>query len=232
MTRKGIKVIFFDLDGTLIELKDNFIPEYIKLLSKRISHLIKPSKFVAKLMLASKKVEENDGKETNEKVYAEAFFPIEGHERQELEPIFDRFYEEDFPKLKQFTILKPEAQKAVQWASKQGYELVLATTPILPLTGIIQRMEWAGVADFNYRLITSYENMKATKPNLLYFQQILNDIGREARECLMVGDENKDMVAAKIGIMTYYIQNSKHKLEATTPKPNYEGTLEDLMALL
>ncbi|MHA1688680.1 MAG: HAD family hydrolase [Promethearchaeota archaeon] len=232
LIKEGINSILFDLDGTLIILHDNFIPEYIKLLSKRVSHLIKSSKFIAKLIIVSKKVEENDGSDTNENVYAKTFFPAIGFKREELEPIFDQFYEEDFSKLKEFTTYKPEAREAVKKAAMKGYELVIATTPILPRTAILQRMEWAGVADVNYRLITSYENMRATKPNLFYFKQILEEIGRKPEECLMVGNEEKDMVAAKLGIKTFFIENSKSKLDPTIPEPNYRGTLNDLIALL
>ncbi|MHA1803202.1 MAG: HAD family hydrolase [Promethearchaeota archaeon] len=232
LMKEGINTILFDLDGTLIILHDNFIPAYIKLLSKRVSHLMKPSKFIAKLMMASKKVEENDGSDTNENVYAKTFFPAIGFKREELEPIFDQFYEEDFPKLRKFTTFRPEAREVIKKATMKGYDLVIATTPILPRTAILQRMEWAGVADVQYRLITSYENMRATKPNLFYFKQILEEIERKPKECLMVGDEMKDMMAAKLGIKTFFIENSNSKLPPIIPEPNYRGTLNDLIALL
>lgn len=230
--KHGINAILFDLDNTLITLSNNFIPEYLKLLSAKLSHLIKPSKFIAKLMLASKKVEENEGEDINEHVYARFFFPSIGYEREELEPIFDKFYEEDFPKLKKLTKYKPEARKVIQKAEERGYDLVIATTPILPLTAIMQRMDWAEVANFNYRLITSLENMRATKPSLYYYKQILQDIRREPKECLMVGDDEKDMVAAKLGIKTFYIENSNKSLAPEIPSPDFSGNLADLLTLL
>jgi HAD superfamily hydrolase (TIGR01549 family) len=228
-----IKAILFDLDGTLLELNmDLFVPQYLKLLAGNFVHLMKPNKFISQLMKASTAVDKNDGKRTNEEVFAEAFFPLIGHSPEEIMPIIDNFYITDFPKLRQYSQRKPEAREVIKKVFEKGYDVVIATTPLLPKTAVIQRLEWADVADFPYKLITSYENTCANKPNLLYYQQILKSIGRKAEECLMVGDEDKDMVAAKLGIKTFFIQNSRIELESDTPKPNYVGTLKDLEELL
>ena len=228
-----IKAILFDLDGTLLDLNmDLFIPQYLKLLAANVAHLIKPSKFISKLLKASKAVDKNDGIKTNETVFAEAFFPLIGYSREEIEPYINKFYEKDFPKLRRCARRKPEARKVIQIAFDKGYDVVIATTPLLPETAVKQRLEWAGIASFPYRLITSYENSRANKPNLLYYKQILETIGYPAEACLMVGDENKDMVAARLGIKTFLINSPQTELDPTTPEPNYHGTLTDLGALL
>lgn len=232
---KNIKAILFDLDGTLLEINlDMFVSQYLKLLAQSVAHLISPKKFIAKILKASKAVEESNSQKSNEEVYENIFFPFEGHSREEIQPFFNKFYEKDFSKLRQYTRRKPEARQVVQTAIDKGYDVVIATTPLLPTTAIKQRLEWAGVADFPYRLITTIENSYATKSvsHLLYYEQILERIGYPAEACLMVGDEDKDLISARLGIHTFLVNSPKTKLEINIPEPDYCGTLEDLKNLI
>jgi len=228
-----LKAILFDLDGTLIDVDLNqFIPGYLKLLAKSVAHLIPPKKMVPALLKASEFVNLNDGKIPNEEAFSNVFFPIEGYEREEIQPLFDKFYEENFGELQKFTKKKPEARKVIQTAFNKDYKVVIATTPVLPLTAIEQRLDWAGVGDFPYDLITSIENSCATKPNLLYYQLIFKHLNLSARECIMVGDEDKDMVCANLGSQTFLVNSSNTNLGEKTPKPTYKGNLNDLIELL
>ncbi|MFX1571473.1 MAG: HAD family hydrolase [Promethearchaeota archaeon] len=231
-----IKAILFDLDKTLLEVDlDMFVSQYIKLLAQSVASLnISPKKFISKLMKASRAVERNNGHITNEEVYANAFFPLEGHSREEIEPFFDKFYKNDFHKLKQCTKRKPEAREVVQTAFDKGYDVVIATMPIVPRIAIEKRLEWAGVADFPYRLITTLENSCASKSliHLIYYEQILDRIGYSAENCLMVGDEDRDMVCKRLGLQTFLIEGNHKKWDNSVPEPTYRGSLEVLKSLL
>ena len=232
-----IKAILFDLDNTLIDVDlDKFIPQYLQLLAQSVAHIIPSKKFISKILKASKAVEENNGRSSNIEVYANAFFPLEGHTREEIEPFFDNFYKNDFYKLRQYAQKKPEARNIVQTAFDKGYDVVIATTPMLPATAIEQRLEWADVADFPYRLITTIENSHATKSltHLLYYEQILDKIGYPAHACLMVGDDERDMIAARLGMQTFFIEDKDKEKDFANhiPEPTYRGTLSDLKPLL
>jgi len=230
---KEIKAILFDLDGTLIEVEmDKFIPQYLKLLASNVAHLVRSSKFISKLMIASQAVDKNDGSKTNEQVFEETFFPLIGYPREEIDPYIDKFYEEDFSKLRQYTQQKPAARRVMEYIFKKGYIVVIATTPLLPETAMRQRLDWAGVGDFSYKLITTIENSYSNKPNLSYYQSILDFIDIPAEQCIMVGDEAKDMVAANLGIKTYLVQSDNTEMTPDIPEPNYRGTLADLEHLL
>ena len=228
-----LKAILFDLDGTLLDVDLNqFIPGYLKLLANSVAHLIPPKKMIPAILKASEFVNLNDGKITNLEAFSNAFFPVEGYEKDDIQPLFDKFYEDDFKKLKKFTKKKPEARKVIQTAFNKDYKVVIATTPVLPLTAIEQRLDWAGIGDFPYELITSIENTSATKPNLLYYHLIFKYLNLSAKECIMVGDEDKDMVCAKLGSQTFLVNSQNTNLRTETPEPTYRGKLEKLMELL
>jgi hypothetical protein len=117
----------------------------------------------------------------------------------------------------------------IRKAIEKGLCVVIATTPLLPMVATIERLKWAEISAFSYDFITSYENMKSTKPNLLYYKQILEAIVYKAKNC-------KDMVAKKLGLTTFLVSNSFTNiftnLSQTTPNPDYSGTLNDLIKML
>lgn len=228
-----IKAVLLDLDGTLLDVDIGiFLPRYIEALAAYMAHLIPPDRFVPQLMRASEAMMANDGRDTNQAVFDRAFFPPLGKTRQELEPLFLDFYANHYPSLQRYTRRRPEARRAVRAAFERGYEVIIATNPLFPRTAIHQRLAWAGVADFAYRHITTYENSRAAKPNLLYFEHILATIGLPAQACLVVGDEDMDMVAAHLGCSTFLVPGARTDLAPSTPRPTYRGTLADLILLL
>jgi len=227
------KAILFDLDGTLIDVNlKKFIPSYLKLLAGSISHLVPPHKVIPKILKVSEEINRNNGKKTNEQIFIEKFFPLEGFNKADIQPLFDNFYKTKFSELRQYTRKKPEARLVMHEIFSKGYDVVIATTPVLPLSAIQQRLDWAGVGDFNYNLITTIENSRANKPNLIYYKHIIDYLGHSAEECLMVGDEDKDMIAKNVGCQTFLIQSSNTDLNIEIFKPNYIGTLKDLIKIL
>ncbi len=229
----SIKAIFFDLDGTLLDSNmDVFLPHYLKRLAARVAHLIPPDEFIRHLLAATQAMVANDGRATNAEIFIEAFYPRVGHDLAELEPIFMDFYANDYPALHELTRCRPEARPAVQLAFDRGYDVVIATAPLFPETAIRQRMAWAGVDDFPYQRITTYENSRFCKPNVRYFQEIASFLGHRPGACLVVGDEPMDMVAAHIGCPTFLVPGAPPRPEITAPEPTYRGALQDLMEIL
>jgi FMN phosphatase YigB (HAD superfamily) len=228
-----LKAVLFDLDGTLLDVDITvFLEHYVKAAAAFVAHLVPARRFVPCLMQSSQAMMGNDGRETNQAVFEKAFYPCVGRAVEELEPVFMDFYTNEYPKLRQYTQRKPEARLAVQTALERGCDVVVATNPLFPLPAIQQRLEWAGVADLPFRLVTSYENSRCAKPNLLYFEQVLDLIDHSPEACLMVGDEDLDMVAAHLGISTFLVPSARTELNVTTPEPTYRGTLADVVALL
>lgn len=225
--------ILFDLDGTLLDSSmEHFLPVYLKALSARAAPFFDPKAFVTRLLWATEQMAANDGRATNQDVFMAAFFPFEGHERAELEPVFEAFYAEDFPKLESVTRRKPEARGVVEKIVAMGYDTAVVTNPLFPEAAVRERMRWAGVDDLPFKLVTTYENSRYAKPNLRYFDEVCARLGRAAEECLVVGDEHMDMVAKNMGCDTYLVEGPLTALRPSTPEPTYRGTLAGLPALL
>lgn len=229
-----IKAVLFDLDGTLLgnDMMDQFLPNYFDRLTAYLGDEVPPQRLVESLLRATDVVVEGRDTRTNEEVFSDTFYPLIGKSRAQLEARIVAFYHEEFPDLRRFTHSKPEARRAVQAAFDLGYDVVIATNPLFPAIAIRQRLEWAGVADFPYRKVTSYENSHYAKPHLGYFREILAEIGCEPEEALVVGDEAMDMVAGHLGCTTFLIPRLTTQHEVITPPPTYQGSLADLVDIL
>jgi len=209
-----VKAILFDLDDTLlVNSMDAFAPAYFQALARYLAHLIPPERLIAELLRGAQAMEANNGSGlTNEQVFDAVFYPALGYEKATLHPLLERFYAEEFPKLQTMTRPIPEARPLVEWAFAHGLQVVIATNSLFPRTAIEQRLAWAGVpaSEFAYALVTSYEVMHATKANPAYYREIVERLGRQPDECLMVGDDWRlDMFpAAVIGIPIYWITQS------------------------
>jgi FMN phosphatase YigB (HAD superfamily) len=206
-----LKAILFDLDDTLlVNSMETFVPAYFQALTRYVAPLIPPERLISELMSATQVMQTNDGTgPTNEEVFAAAFYPTLGYEPDELKATFEQFYAEEFPNLRPLTQPLPEARPLVKWAFEQGLQVAVATNPLFPRSPIEQRLEWAGVpaTEFDYTLVTCYEEMHATKSHPAYYREILTRLGRRPDECLMVGDnwEWDIAQAASAGIPGYWI---------------------------
>ena len=95
------------------------------------------------------------------------------------------------------------------------------------ITALEQRLAWAGLGDFDFELITSYEIMHFCKPHPEYYQEILSLIGLSAEECLMVGNDiGEDLPAGTIGMKTFLVENMLIDNGASY-KPDWRGDLND-----
>ena len=228
------KAILFDLDGTLLDydMRRDFIPHYFAALAAHMADFIPPDKLAASIMRGSDAVTANDGQRTNADVFADVFYPLVGHPREELEPHLLDFYRRVFPSLQQYARRKPEARHVMQTAFDRGYDIVIATNPHFPAIATRQRLTWAGIDDFPYRKVTTYENSHFAKPALGYYRELLDDLGCRPEEALMVGDEAMDMVAGHLGCPTFLVISPATNMDEIAPPPTHQGTLADVLAVL
>jgi HAD superfamily hydrolase (TIGR01549 family) len=234
--------LIFDLDDTLlVNPVDRFLPPYFQALTAHLAQFVPPNQIVPALLRATKVMIANrDHTLTNERVFAESFYPALGLDELAMRPSLARFYEEEFPKLRGHTGVVPEARSLLITAHERGYGLVIATNPVFPLRAIEHRLDWAGVGDLPFLFITAYETMHYTKPHVEYYQEILDHIGRSADRCLMVGNEiENDIIPAKaLGMQTFLVMADAQTLTPALsqwergPEWDYAGTLADLLRLI
>jgi FMN phosphatase YigB (HAD superfamily) len=224
-----LKALLLDLDDTLLSNPmEPFIRTYFQALGAYIAHLVPPERLLNELMRGSRAMETNTGTGlTNEEAFAAVFYPALGHKRSELEPIIQQFYADEFPKLRTLTQPVAASRALLDWAIKRGLQVVVATNPFFPRVAIEQRLAWADVpaTEFDYTLITCYENMHATKAHPAYYEEIMEMLGRQPQECLMVGDDwQRDMEpAASVGIPVYWIIPPHRTQPPTSPPQQVEG---------
>ena len=151
-----IRTILFDLDDTLLDSDmQAFLPYYFRALCGKLASLVPPDTLVREVLASTQRMIQNtDPSRTNEQVFADDFFPRIGYSRNELMPVFEEFYERDFAALKKHTQPRPDARSVVAECFERGYDVVIATNPVFPLRAVEHRLEWAGVLDFPYALIT------------------------------------------------------------------------------
>jgi FMN phosphatase YigB (HAD superfamily) len=226
-----VKAVLFDLDGTLLDIDiDDFIGDYFAALAPVVVDVIggEPAAGIDAVMRATGAMIQPHPGRTNEDVFAEAFTAIAG---TDLGPEdwsrFDTFYRDVFPTLQRGTGPSEGAHDAVDTARELGLKVVVATNPIFPAAAIRERLRWAQLSDVPFDLVTTFEVMEATKPDLAYYRWIAEYIECDPCDCIMVGDDaTLDMVAADIGMATYYVGPEP------SPAADYAGSLSELAALL
>lgn len=229
-----LQAVLFDLDGTLLDydLVEDLMPHYFWGLTARCAECLPADRLLHALQEGTLAIAGHNGSRTNEEAFEAVFYPLTGLTREQLYPRLEAFYEEDFPDLRRYARPRPAAPHVIQTACDLGYDVVIATNPYFPALATRQRLAWAGVADFPYRKVTTYENSHYVKPDLRYFQEILDELACPPEAALVVGDEGMDMVAARIGCRTYLVPGPATDRSEISPSPTYEGPLEEVAPLL
>ena len=231
----SIKVVLFDLDGTLLPMdQDVFVKYYFGMLANRLAPLgYEKESLVASIWAGTAAMVKNNGEKTNEEVFWDKFTSIHGEHTRAHLPEFEAFYREDFGKVHASCGFEPDASKAVSEIKSLGLRVALATNPIFPAIATKQRIEWAGLTPEDFELYTTYENSRYCKPNLKYYTDVLGVLGAKPEDCLMVGnDVGEDMIAKELGMQVFLITkciiNKENKDISIYPN----GTFSDLIKFI
>jgi HAD superfamily hydrolase (TIGR01549 family) len=226
-----INTFLFDLDGTLLPMDNSiFEREYFKKIAHKLSGHFEPDSIVKYIWNSTMKMIGNTGgRKTNKEVFFEDFISVTGKDINVLNPIFDEFYIKEFKELGSLVRSESYVINTINVLEKRGYDIVVATNPVFPIEAIKERIRWAGLNFNTFKYITSYEEMHYCKPNTEYYSEILNIIGKQPHECIMVGnDVEEDIIAAKLGIKTFLVEDYMISREGSFPEPDYRGSYPDL----
>ena len=233
--------ILFDLDNTLILFDEqDFFSNYTRELTDFFNDLIDPKSFVKRLLDSTQKLVQNDGKLLNIDFFMNSFTHGLDINLDILLARFDRFYKLKFSRLRKIAKTIPGASEIVHDLAADGYRLVIASNPLLPLEAQWMRIGWADMADLSYKLVTGIDNSNYCKPRIEYYQEICRKIDLPPEACLMVGnDPYNDIIAAKTGMRTYLTTDSAHMsielsrelaahMKLDYPQPDHMGSITSL----
>ena len=221
-----LSTLLLDLDGTLLDIHmPTFLEVYFRSLAPRFGAEGNLAEFSEGLLASVRlMLRSRGGEEKLYDLFLKSFSPMVGLSPEETAKVFRDYYREEFHTLR----TRPFLEEALS----MGYELVLATNPVFTYDAIAARVSWAGLEDIPFSFVTSAEVMHFCKPHREYFLELLEHIGKEPDQCLMVGnDAAKDMPAADAGIRTFLFlppgetapQDSQH---------DFQGSLKDLTIIM
>ncbi len=231
-----ITTVLFDLDGTLLPMdQDKFVECYFKLLAvKTAPYGYEPKKLVSAIWQGTAAMVKNGGTKSNEDVFWDEFASIYGREKLCDRSLFDEFYANEFQNAASSCGFNPKAKESVDKIKEMGLRTILATNPIFPKTATESRIRWAGLEPSDFEFFTTYENSIHSKPNPLYYADILKKASLSPEECLMVGnDVSEDMSAQTLGINVFLLTDcliNKDNRDITQYPHGSFGELLDYLA--
>ena len=230
-----IKAVLFDLDGTLLPMDEEYFKKiYFGEVYKKIAYLgYTLDELLKVIWYGTKKMIQNDGSQTNEELFWKSFIEVHPDRLEENKANFVEFYNDIFPTLGHTCGYQPLAKYFIKGLKDKGYEVIIASNPIFPLVATKARIRWAGCNPDDFKYITAYENSRFSKPNLKYYEEVLEKTGYKPDEVIMVGnDVREDMIVNKLGIDSYLITDCLLNLDNEDINKYKHGNFEEIMNLV
>lgn len=210
------RAVLFDLDGTLLDIDLNsFLRDYFAALGPVVSQVLghpDSNDGLAAVLAGTDAMSLPHPGITNREAFNARFREMTGADLdlEEFALPFERFYRDVFPSLRRDFAPIPGARNTVRLCLELGLRVAIATNPIFPRSAVEERMRWADLDGLDVHVITTYENMHATKPDLAYFAETAQKLGVVPSSCVMVGDDRSlDMPAADLGMRTFYVGSDR-----------------------
>ncbi len=193
--------VLFDLDGTLLDIDgEGFLDAYVEALTA----WWRPAEagaFRQTVMAAAVPIFSRHPGRTNGAVFREHLGLHLDLGPEEITARLNRFHREELAALRGTARALPDARACVRHCLELGLRIAVATTPIYMPEVIALRLQWAGLADLPWDLVTHSELMESCKPHPAYFSEVAAHLGIDPRACVMVGDDAlQDGPAEQIGM--------------------------------
>ena len=230
-----ITTVLFDLDGTLLPMdQEEFVAEYMKrLCMKAAPYGYDPKTLPAAVWKGTGSMVANDGSKANEDAFWDTFSAVVGKDARVDIPMFQSYYENEFNGVAEVCGTNPKAAQAVALCKELGFRIGLATNPLFPEIATRNRAKWNGIDVDDFEIYTTYEDSYHSKPNPAYFTEVADRMGVNPADCLMVGnDATEDLAAAKIGMKVFLVTDCLINTNDVDISAVPQGNFDDLMDYL
>lgn len=233
--KNRLRGLLFDLDGTLLQVEmQRFIPAYLDDLATQFSMEVPRERFsrVARQAVHAL-LARGDRHRTNRERYLAIIETQLGIAVEKFEERLSIWLEEGLPRLAGHVTPISHSRPLLDYCFGLGVPIILATNPVFPAAMIEARLDWAGLADYPFSMVTSYENTRYCKPQSDYFHDILAAFEVAAQDCLMIGNDTlHDLAAATVGMPTFLADTYLIDRTRGDYRSDYRGSLDDLLTLL
>ena len=227
------KMILFDLDGTLLPMdQDIFVKTYFGLLAKKLANYgYDPEKLIQSVWAGTGAMIKNDGSLSNEDRFWKVFSDAYGADCKKDIALFDAFYRNEFTGVKEICGYHPQAAEAVRKLKEKGFRIALATNPLFPQIATQNRIRWTGLMPEDFEFYTTYEESRYCKPNIKYYEYVIEKAGVKPEECLMVGnDVTEDMVVTTMGMKVFLLTDCLINKDEKDISEYPNGSFTELLA--
>jgi len=231
---RNIRAIFFDLDGTLLEVEmDRFIPAYLRGLSGHLAEEGGSPGEIARLLLSTtgELLRGGNGHDSNEEAFLAALQQRLGIDREAFARRLGDYCADGLTALAPLTRPIPLARPILQTCFERGLTVAVATNPVFPRPVVDARLRWGQLDDFPFRQVTTIENSRHCKPDPRYFADLMDALGVVPAECVMVGnDALQDLAARRVGIATFLVDTYLvPRSSRREPPADFRGGHEELL---
>ncbi len=200
-----LEAVLLDLDNTLILYDEiEYYHDYFEKIHHSFEDIFELDALKDRLVAGTLSLGSSKGEQSNRDQFMTVFASGHLEKRENLWRRFMKFYGNGYSEMGR-NVSVPEGLHAGLLRLRQtGLKLVIASNPIFPVLAQQVRVRWGGLKPEWFDLFTSIENMRYVKPGTNYFLQACSLIGIAPENCLMVGnDPVNDMAAAGAGLRTY-----------------------------
>jgi putative hydrolase of the HAD superfamily len=242
-----LKAVLLDLDNTLLIYDEPaYYRRYFRALAPHFEDLFAREELIGRLMAATAALQTNPKRAINLDHFLKAFGDSTPLSRKELWERFMVFYRRDYGRFG-LSVAAPQGLEAVLCMLKAaGLKLIIATNPMFPLIALEKRMHWVDLNKDDFVLVTHMENMRYVKPHAGYYLSICKKIAEKPANCIMVGNDlTNDMAAGGAGLITYHttdvdkidyssirISNLDRPAPPKVPPPDYSGPFAALTEII
>ena len=234
-----LDAVFLDLDNTLVLYDEiEYYHDYFERIHSSFADLFELDEFKDRLVSGTLALGRSQGEKSNREQFMAVFARGNLDKREDLWQRFMDFYANGYNAMEVNVAVPAGLHAGLQRLRQTGLKLVIASNPIFPFLAQQVRMRWAGLQPAWFDLFTSIDNMRYVKPRRAYFLQACELIGAAPENCLMVGnDPVNDMAASRAGLRTYRTTDAevvdyasltltdeqRQKDPRDIPEPDFEG---------